>query len=63
LEITPTFSRHQNIYLKEESENVRGLDYTLISHSSDIVSLDLVDHIITDQGEIEQNKLAEFCTV
>ena len=48
---------------KEESENVRGLDYTLISHSSDIVSLDLVDHIITDQGEIEQNKLAEFCTV
>ena len=63
LEITPTFSRHQNIYLKEESENVGGLDYTLISHSSDIVSLDLVDHIITDQGEIEQNKLAEFCTV
>jgi len=34
-----------------------------MEHSSDIVSLDLVDHIITDQGEIEQNKLAEFCTV
>ena len=63
LEITPTFSRDQNIYLKEEPENVSGLDYTIISHSSDIVSLDLVDHIITDQGEIEQNKLAEFCTV
>jgi len=63
LEITPTFSRDQNIYLKEEPENVSGLDYTIISHSSDIVSLDLVNHIITDQGEIEQNKLAEFCTV
>ena len=63
LEITPTFSRDQNIYLKEEPENVSGLNYTIISHSSDIVSLDLVNHIITDQGEIEQNKLAEFCTV
>ena len=63
LEITPTFSRNQNIYLKEESKSSTGLNYTLISHSSDIVSLDLVDHIITDQGEIEQNKLAEFCTV
>jgi len=63
LEITPTFSRHQNIYLKEESENVGGLDYTLISHSSDIVSLDLVDHIITDKGEIAQDRLTEYCTV
>jgi len=61
LEITSTFSRNQNIYLKEESENVSGLDYTLISHSSDIVSLDLVDHIITDKGEIERDKLAEYC--
>ena len=61
LEITSTFSRNQNIYLKEESENVGGLDYTLISHSSDIVSLDLVDHIITDKGEIERDKLAEYC--
>ncbi len=61
LEITSTFSRNQNIYLKEESVNVSGLDYTLISHSSDIVSLDLVDHIITDKGEIERDKLAEYC--
>ena len=62
LEITPTFSRNQNIYLKEESKSASGLDYTLISHSSDIVSLDLVDHIITDKGEIEREKLSEFCT-
>ena len=61
LEITPTFSRNQNIYLKEESKSASGLDYTLISHSSDIVSLDLVDHIITDKGEIEREKLSEFC--
>jgi translation initiation factor 2B subunit (eIF-2B alpha/beta/delta family) len=61
LEITSTFSRNQNIYLKEESVNVSGLDYTLISHSSDIVSLDLVDHSITDKGEIERDKLAEYC--
>ena len=62
LEITPTFSRNQNIYLKEESKSASGLDYTLISHSSDIVSLDLVDHIITDKGEIKREKLSEFCT-
>ena len=62
LEITPTFSRNQNIYLKEESKSASGLGYTLISHSSDIVSLDLVDHIITDKGEIEREKLSEFCT-
>jgi translation initiation factor 2B subunit (eIF-2B alpha/beta/delta family) len=62
LEITPTFSRNQNIYLKEESKSSTGLNYTLISHSSDIVSLDLVDHIITDQGEIQLDKLSEFST-
>ncbi len=62
LEITPTFSRNQNIYLKEETKSASGLDFTLISHSSDIVSLDLVDHIITDEGEIEQDRLSEFCT-
>ena len=63
LEITPTFSRDQNIYLKEESETAGGVDFTLISHSSDIVSLDLVDHIITDQGEVNLENLAEHCTV
>jgi len=62
LEITPTFSRNQNIYLKEEEKSSSGLDYTLISHSSDIISLDLVDHIITDKGEITQDRLSEFCT-
>ena len=62
LEITPTFSRNQNIYLKEEAKSSSGLDYTLISHSSDIISLDLVDQFITDEGEIAQDKLSEFCT-
>ncbi len=63
LEFTPTFSRDQNIYLKEETETAGGVDFTLISHSSDIVSLDLVDHIITDQGEVNPDNIAEHCTV
>ena len=63
LEITNTFSRDQNIYLKDESVNESGSDYNLISHSSDIVSLDLVDHIITEKGAIDKNKLAKYCTV
>ena len=63
LEITPTISENQNIYLKEESQNIGQLDYTIISHSSDIVSLDLVDHLITDKGEIDKDKIAEYCIV
>ena len=63
LEITNTFSRDQNIYLKDESVSESGSDYNLISHSSDIVSLDLVDHIITEKGAIDKNKLAKYCIV
>jgi len=63
LEITNTFSRDQNIYLKDESVSESGSDYNLISHSSDIVSLDLVDHIITEKGAVNKNKLAKYCTV
>jgi len=62
LEITNTFSRDQNIYLKDESVNESGSDYNLISHSSDIVSLDLVDHIITEHGAIDKSKLVDYCT-
>ena len=62
LEITNTFSRDQNIYLKDESVSKSGSDYNLISHSSDIVSLDLVDHIITEHGAIDKSKLADYCT-
>ena len=63
LEITSTYSEDQNIFLKEESGYASGVDYTLISHSCDIVSLDLVDHIITDQGEISKDKLGGYCIV
>ena len=62
LEITNTFSRDQNLYLKDESVSEGGSDYNLISHSSDIVSLDLVDHIITEHGAIDKSKLADYCT-
>lgn len=62
LEITNTFSRDQNIYLKDESVSESGSDYNLISHSSDIVSLDLVDHIITEHGAIDKRNLADYCT-
>ncbi|SVB62770.1 uncharacterized protein METZ01_LOCUS215624 [marine metagenome] len=63
LEITPTISSDQNIYLKEEPQYASGVDYTLISHSCDIVNLELVNHIITDQGEINKDKLKDYCIV
>jgi len=40
-----------------------GVDDTLISHSCDIVNLDFVNHIITDQGEISKEKIKEYCIV
>ena len=40
-----------------------GVDYALISHSCDIVNLDFVNHIITDQGEISKEKIKEYCIV
>ena len=61
LEITPTISGDQNIYLKEEPQYASGVDYTLISHSCDIVNLEFVNHIITDQGEINKDKLKGYC--
>jgi translation initiation factor 2B subunit (eIF-2B alpha/beta/delta family) len=63
LEITPTISGDQNIYLKEEPQYSSGVDYTLVSHSCDIVNLELVNHIITDQGEINKDKLKDYCIV
>ena len=61
LEITSTLSEDQNIFLKEEPKYASGIDYTLISHSSDLVDLDLIDHVITDKGEIKKSKLNSYC--
>jgi translation initiation factor 2B subunit (eIF-2B alpha/beta/delta family) len=52
LEFSGKGADDQNIYLKKEPESDSGLDYTMLSHSHDIVRLDLVDHIITEKGEI-----------
>ena len=63
LEITNRFSRDQNLYLKDELISVNGSEYNLISHSSDILSLDLVDHLITEEGAVDKNKLEKYCKV
>ena len=38
-------------------------EYNLVSHSSDILSLELVDHLITEEGAVDKNKLEEYCKV
>jgi translation initiation factor 2B subunit (eIF-2B alpha/beta/delta family) len=63
LEITSTISNDQNIYLKKEPKYASAIDYTLISHSNDIVSLDLIEHIITDRGEVKKDMLNGYCIV
>lgn len=57
LEFSGKGADEQNIYLKQEPQSDDGLEYTLMSHSHDIVRLDLMDHIITEKGEIPKDDL------
>lgn len=55
--------RNQNIYRKREQISQGGVEYSPISHSQDIINLNLVDHIITERGEIRMDEIGEYRTV
>ncbi len=63
LEFSGKGADEQNIYLKKEPESDGGLDFTMLSHSHDIVRLDLVDHIITEKGEIPLDQVLSHVPV
>ena len=44
---------HQHIYLKEIDMLQDGCVYHLTTHSHDLIDLKLVDHLITENGEVE----------
>ncbi len=44
-------SAHQLIYKEQQEASSANIDFSLITHSHDLVSLDLIDHIITEKGE------------
>ncbi|MDR4499461.1 MAG: translation initiation factor eIF-2B [Candidatus Scalindua sp.] len=43
---------HQHIYLKEVDMEEDGYVYHLTTHSHDLIDLKLVDHLITENGEV-----------
>jgi translation initiation factor eIF-2B subunit alpha len=49
----------EHIYQKEEILCHDGVEYTQISHSHEILHLDLITHLITEEGEIDKTQLSK----
>ena len=47
----------QNIKKDSFQDTYNGIDYNYSIHSNDIIKLDLIDHIITERGEISLEKI------
>lgn len=47
-------SSHQLIYEEEKETQSANIDFSMTTHSHDLVSMELVDHIITENGEFTQ---------
>ncbi|MCP5068617.1 MAG: translation initiation factor eIF-2B [bacterium] len=56
LKLTPRDSSDQNIHVKSEIVEQNGTSYRQLTHSHDIVDLDLIDHLVTEQGEISPDQ-------
>ena len=46
----------QHVHTQEEEIATDQLSYRLVTHSHDLVDLDLVDHLITEKGEITEDR-------
>jgi translation initiation factor 2B subunit (eIF-2B alpha/beta/delta family) len=47
-------SSHQEIYQEQEETHSANINFNMTTHSHDLVDLELIDHIITETGEIEK---------
>ncbi len=45
-------SAEQNIFQAEEAAQIGSTDFSMTTHSHSLVSLDLIDHIVTEIGEV-----------
>jgi translation initiation factor 2B subunit (eIF-2B alpha/beta/delta family) len=45
-------SSHQDIYKTQEETQSANMNFSMTTHSHDLVDLDLIDHIVTETGEI-----------
>ena len=48
-------SMDQYIYQEEENTHSANMDFSMTTHSHDLVSLDLINHIVTENGELDKN--------
>ncbi len=53
-------SMEQNIHKKTEKISHDDFEYTLISHSNDLIDLNLIDHLIIEEGEIEKQDIQKY---
>ena len=53
-------SIEQNIHKKIEKRSHDDFEYTLISHSHDLVDLNLIDHLVIEEGEIEKKDILKY---
>ncbi|SMC41886.1 Translation initiation factor 2B subunit, eIF-2B alpha/beta/delta family [Desulfocicer vacuolatum DSM 3385] len=51
-------STDQYIYEAEEDTHSANMDFSITSHSHDLVSLDLINHIVTENGETSKDATA-----
>ncbi len=51
-------STDQYIYQEEEDTHSANMDFSITTHSHDLVSLDLINHIVTENGETEKDASA-----
>ena len=57
LKVTHRRSDDQNINFKEDAVVGTGVEYAHLSHSHDIVDLKMIDHLITEEGEITMESI------
>lgn len=48
-------SAHQLIYKEDKQTHSANIDFSITTHSHDLVSLDNIDHIITEKGETRRD--------
>lgn len=53
-------SVEQNIHKKAEKISNNAFEYTLISHSHDLIDLKLIDHLVTEYGEINEKEIPKY---
>ncbi len=53
-------SSHQKVHTKRVAKFHDDVAYTLTTHSHDIVSLKLIDYLITEDGEVDQHGMEKY---